>query len=274
MGLSAGGARVPFAPGARVKALEVDGVSVRFGGETVLDRVSFAVYAGEIVALIGPSGCGKSTLLNGVAGFLKPDEGRIRAAGADVTGPGTDRGVVFQDLALFPWLNVIDNVAFALRMQGAPRRERHEKAAELLAVVGLAGREGARIRDLSGGMKQRVALARTLAMNPDVLLMDEPFSALDALTRDSLQEELLRIQRQTGTTVLLVTHSIDEAVYLSDRVMLMDRGPGRIAETLGIDMPRPREPEIRTTSLFNQYKRHIMAHLRRQLADAKGKEDR
>jgi ABC-type nitrate/sulfonate/bicarbonate transport system ATPase subunit len=247
--------------------LQVDGVCVRFGGETVLDKVSFAVKTGEIVALIGPSGCGKSTLLNCIAGFLRPDEGRICAHGADVTGPGTDRGVVFQDLALFPWLNVIDNVAFALRMRGVPKRERHERAAELLMTVGLAGREHARIRDLSGGMKQRVALARTLAMNPDVLLMDEPFSALDALTRDALQDELLRIQRQTGTTVLIVTHSIDEAVYLSGRVLLMDAGPGRIAEELLIDIVYPREPDVRTTPLFNQYKRHIMEHLRRQSAD-------
>ncbi len=244
--------------------LDVSELSIHFGTEIILENISFMVQEREFVSIIGPSGCGKSTLMNAIAGFIQAETGQITVAGKKVTQPGTDRGVVFQDLALFPWLSVIDNVAFALRMKGLSKPVRNDKATEILKVVGLTGKERARIQDLSGGMKQRVALARTLVMEPAILLMDEPFSALDAQTRDVLQDELLRIHRQTNTTVIFITHNIDEAIYLSDKVLLMEARPGLITETLEIDLEKPRHPDMRTTARFNEYKRHLMEHLRTQ----------
>ncbi|MCF8567292.1 ABC transporter ATP-binding protein [Alicyclobacillus tolerans] len=246
----------------RKPLLSADGVTLRFGEELILENISFQVREGDFVSIIGPSGCGKSTLLNVLAGFCRPQTGTVEMEGRKVDQPGTERGVVFQDLALFPWLNVIENVAFGLKMNRVDKRARHERARAMLHLVGLHGREAERIQNLSGGMRQRVALARTLVMEPAILLMDEPFSALDAQTRDDLQVELLKIREQLNTTVVLVTHSIDEAIYLSDSVLLMKTKPGRIEEVIDVDLGDIRQPSIRTSARFNEYKQYFMDHLK------------
>lgn len=226
--------------------LSFEAVTKRFtpGGadETLaLDHVDFNVHDHEIVTLVGRSGCGKTTLLNLAAGFLKPTEGRVLIDGAPIQGPGLDRGVVFQEGALFPWLTALQNIEFGPRMEKVPRRERRARARELLALVGLE-RFGDRYpRQLSGGMQQRVAIARALATDPDVLLMDEPFGALDELTRTEMQKELLELWQRTRKTIVFVTHSIIEAVYLSDRVLVLTPHPGRLQDEFSIDLERPRD---------------------------------
>ncbi|MED5017272.1 ABC transporter ATP-binding protein [Paenibacillus chibensis] len=242
--------------------LEMDHISVAYDdGRRVLDDIHLTIEQGEFVSIIGKSGCGKSTLLNVIAGYIRPKHGKVLVQGHEVNKPGPDRGFVFQDLALFPWLSVLDNVSFGLRMAGVGKQERHERSREAIRMVGLAGSEHKSISDLSGGMKQRVAIARTLVTKPNILLMDEPFSALDEQTRESLQEELLRIQKETGMTVILVTHSIDEAIYLSDRVAVFD-DQGRIHNLIQIGLGKPRIPEIRVSSYFNEYKKQLMKDLR------------
>ena len=222
------------------KYLSIEGVGMSFGASEILARIDLQIRKGEFVTLIGHSGCGKSTLLNLVAGLLKPTLGAILLAGKHVAGPGPDRGVVFQNHSLLPWLTCFENVYLAVeRVFPHKKRERTHAALEL---VGLSHAEHKYPHQISGGMKQRVGIARALAIEPKVLLLDEPFGALDALTRATLQDELMRIVATTGATVLMVTHDVDEAVLLSDRVVMMSNGPAaRIGEVLEIPLPRPRE---------------------------------
>jgi len=205
--------------------------------------VSFAMDASEFLCIVGPSGCGKSTLLNIIAGFLTPTAGEIRVGGKPVRGYGMDRGVVFQDFAqLFPWRTALGNVAFGLEMKGVPKDERERIALRQLALVKLDKFANAYPHQLSGGMQQRVAIARALAYNPAVLLMDEPFAALDAMTRDEMQRLLAEVWRETRKTVIYVTHNVAEAVYLGDRVIVMTPHPGRVKSELRVGLPRPRDP--------------------------------
>ena len=205
-----------------------------------LADISLAVAEGEFVSILGPSGCGKSTLLYIVGGFVRQTSGSVAVDGAPVTGPGPDRGPVFQEFALFPWKTVLGNVMYGLIAQGVPKPEAEAKARALIALVHLGGYENFYPKELSGGMKQRVAIARTLAYGPSILLMDEPFGAFDAHTRTGLQHELLEIWERDRKTVLFVTHSVEEAVFLSDRVVVLTRSPGRIKAEVRIDLPRPR----------------------------------
>jgi len=227
--------------------LELRSVSKTFqtrrGDTHALQDITLDVAAGEFVCLLGPSGCGKSTLLNIVAGLEKPDTGEVRMDARPVTEPGRDRVVIFQEAALFPWLNVRDNVAFGLAAVGVPRSERMAKTDRYLQIVRLGSFKKAFVHELSGGMKQRVALARALALEPEVLLMDEPFAALDAQTRDSLHDELQDIWAQTGKTILFVTHNVREALVLGDRVLLMSARPGHIKREFRCELPRPRHIE-------------------------------
>jgi NitT/TauT family transport system ATP-binding protein len=226
--------------------LVVDDVSkwFRTSRQTVhaLDHISLEIAEGEFVCLVGPSGCGKSTLLDIIAGLATPDEGRVMADNEPVLNPGRHRLVMFQEAALFPWLNVIGNVMFGLKLKpGLRNKERLEVAKFFLHLVGLDKFAAAHVHELSGGMKQRVALARALAPNPRVLLMDEPFAALDALTREQLYSDIQRIWQKRRKTIVFVTHNVREAVCLADRVILFSRNPGRIREQFKIDLPRPRD---------------------------------
>jgi NitT/TauT family transport system ATP-binding protein len=226
--------------------IEANNVSKSFtterGKVLALDNVSVKVGEGEFLCLVGPSGCGKSTLLNLIAGLDQPDSGQILANGVNITGPGRDRMVMFQEHALFPWLDVMENVLFGLRLKpGLNSKERQEVAKYYLHLVGLENFERANIHELSGGMKQRVALARALAPNPRVLLMDEPFAALDALTREHLYGDIQRIWEARRKTIIFVTHNVREAACLGDRVLLFSPNPGRIRAEFRIDLPRPRD---------------------------------
>jgi NitT/TauT family transport system ATP-binding protein len=227
-----------------------------------LDGISLTINEGEFVALLGPSGCGKSTLLNLLAGFEKTTEGTLLFDGATVTRPGPDRGVVFQEAALFPWLNVWENVVFGPRVQGVARSEYEPKARSLLKLVGLEAFADALPVQLSGGMRQRVGIARVLAMSPRALLMDEPFGALDAQTRLAMQQLLLDVWQSLGTTVLFVTHDIDEAILLSDRICVMSARPGRIMRTIPIALARPRSIASLTSPEVMAYKAGIMSDMK------------
>lgn len=240
-------------------------------GENVhaLNDISLSVRAHEFVSVIGPSGCGKSTFLRIVAGLDRPTGGEIRVSGAKVTGPGADRGMVFQEYALLPWKTTQANIEFGLRLKGVAREERARVARRFIDMVGLAGFENKYPHQLSGGMRQRAAVARVLANNPTVLLMDEPFAAVDAMTRQRLQEELAVIATTERTTVLFVTHSIDEAVFLSDRVVALSGRPGRIVADIDIDLPRPRRwAELLQDSRFRQYRETLTASIERTGAGA------
>jgi NitT/TauT family transport system ATP-binding protein len=208
-----------------------------YGEVAALDGLDFSARSGELVSIVGPSGCGKSTFLHIVGGFVAPGAGSVHVDGVPVTGPHPSRGIVFQELALFGWKTVLGNVGF-----GVPRRERTERARRYIELVGLSGFERHYPAQLSGGMKQRVALARSLIMDPEILLMDEPFGAVDAQTRTVLQRELLTIWQRTRMTVVFVTHSVDEALTLSDRVYVLSRRPARVKEVLDVGLPRPRDP--------------------------------
>jgi NitT/TauT family transport system ATP-binding protein len=234
-----------------------------------IDAVSFDVQAGEFLVLVGPSGCGKSTLLDLIAGLTHPAEGEVLLDGKTITGPGLDRGVVFQQYALFPWRTAQANVEFGLEVKGVGRRERTRRAEEVLALVGLSGFADRYPHELSGGMKQRVAIARSLAYEPGVLLMDEPYAALDAQTRESLQDELLAIWRRTRTTIVFITHSIDEAVYLGERVAVMTSRPGRIKAMFDVrlDPPAPGE-DARSTPAFTSKRREIWESLHDEVEKA------
>ena len=220
--------------------LEVRNVSKSYGGRLVLRDINLTVAEREFICILGHSGCGKSTLLNLIAGYIPPDSGEIIVDGKPVTGPSRSRGMVFQDHALFPWLTVLNNIAFGPRVQKVPRQQAKSIAREYLKLVGLEAYESHYPSQLSGGMKQRVGIARALAGQPDILLMDEPFGALDVLTRESMQAELRRICEKLKPTVLFVTHSISEAVYLADRVVIMKHGI--IADVFEVNMPHPRSP--------------------------------
>ena len=222
-------------------------------------NVNFNIDASEFLCIVGPSGCGKSTLLNIIAGFLTPTGGQIRIGGKAVTGHGMDRGVVFQDFAqLFPWRTALGNVTFGLEMKGVPKEERDKIAHEQLRLVKLEKFTGSFPHHLSGGMQQRVAIARALAYNPSVLLMDEPFAALDALTRDDMQRLLAEVWRATRKTVIYVTHNVAEAVYLADRVVVMSSHPGTVKTEVKIDLPRPRDP---LSLEFVECQKQLMRHL-------------
>jgi NitT/TauT family transport system ATP-binding protein len=228
----------------------------------VLQDITLEIAPQEFVCILGPSGCGKSTLLGALAGHLALSSGSIRLDGASVTGPHPDRGIVFQQHTLFPWKRVIDNVAFGLKIQGVPRKERLERARALLALVHLEAFANRYPAALSGGMQQRVEIARALINSPRVLLMDEPFGALDAQTRLSMQELLLDVWTRLRTTVVFVTHDIDEALFLGDRVLIMSARPGRILENLRVDFARPRRRELMAEPDFVRLKRHCLELLR------------
>ena len=220
--------------------LKFEKVGFQYDGRAIMRDVSFAIRPGELVAVLGPSGCGKTTILNMVAGFLQPSEGAAIIDGQEITGPGPDRGVVFQAAALYDWMTVADNISFSLRCARRPKKERRQVALEMAALVNLTGFEDSYPYQLSGGMRQRVGLARVLAAKPKVMLMDEPFSALDVQTREALQEEVLRIRDRTGCTILFVTHSIDEAVFLGDRIFLLTDLTDGAYDEFAIDLPSPR----------------------------------
>jgi NitT/TauT family transport system ATP-binding protein len=243
--------------------IEVRDVSLSYdtpaGRVTGVEAASFDLGQSEFLCIVGPSGCGKSTLLNLIAGFLKPSGGEIRIGGKPVNGHGLDRGVVFQDFAqLFPWRTALGNVAFGLEMKGVAKAEREEIARKQLALVKLEKFCAAYPHHLSGGMQQRVAIARALAYNPSVLLMDEPFAALDALTRDDMQRLLAEVWRETAKTIVYVTHNVAEAVYLADRVIVMTPHPGRVKTTIEIALPRPRDP---LSVAFLDYQKLLLNHL-------------
>jgi NitT/TauT family transport system ATP-binding protein len=223
------------------------------------------VQEGEFLSIVGPSGCGKSTFLNILLGLIKLDSGDLRMHGRQITGPGTDRAMVFQEFGLLPWRTVQNNIELGLELKKVPAQARRVVADRLIEMVGLSGFEGHYPHELSGGMKQRVGLARALATDPDVLLMDEPFAALDAQTRDLMQVELLRIWREARKTVLFVTHQIDEAIYLSDRVMVMSKRPGRAKKIFDIKLPRPRDYEMRVKPEFNELKLEIWNTLKDEI---------
>lgn len=242
-------------------AIELRGVTKTFGTTEAdrilaLDGIDLDVAAGEFVCLLGPSGCGKSTLLNAVAGFVAPTSGEIVANGRPAAEPGPDRGMVFQEYALFPWMTVRANIAFGLEMRGEPKSAIDAKVNELLAKLRLKEFAGRFPKDLSGGMRQRVAIARVLALDSPILLMDEPFGALDALTRRNLQDELLRIFEELGKTILFVTHSIDESIYLADRIVVMTYRPGRVKAIVPVTFPRPRDAG---SPPFNDLRRELSA---------------
>jgi len=237
--------------------LAISGLCKSFDALRVLDNIRLDVATGEFVSLVGPSGCGKTTFLRIIAGLEDSDDGAIAIDGKTVTKPGVDRGFVFQADSLLPWRNVHRNALIGLEVNGRTGAEERSRTQSLLRLVGLGGFEGFRPRQLSGGMRQRVNLARALAIDPQILLMDEPFSALDAQTREIMQTELMRIWEQGRKTVLFVTHQIDEAVFLSDRILVFARRPGRLQESVEIALPRPRTLAIKRTAEFVAYVDHI-----------------
>jgi NitT/TauT family transport system ATP-binding protein len=232
---------------------------------TALKNFGLEVGRGEFVSIVGPSGCGKSTFLNIVLGLVRPEAGEIQLNGKTITGPGQERAMVFQEFGLLPWRTVQANVELGLELKGVSVGDRSNRAMELIKLVGLDGFERHYPHELSGGMKQRVGLARALATDPEVLLMDEPFAALDAQTRDLMQTELLQIWERTRKTVLFVTHSIEEAAYLSDRVVMMTARPGTNKSVVQIKLPRPRDYEMRLTPEFNEIKSKIWDTLKEEL---------
>ena len=242
------------------------GLAMRFktksGSVVALDDLDIDIRPGEFVALLGPSGCGKSTLLNLVAGILKPTDGQVTIDGKPVKGPNPDCGIVFQNHSLFPWMSVLENVAFGPKMLGSA--DPIGTARTFLSLVGLEKQASAWPSSLSGGMQQRVGIARALATYPPVLLMDEPFGALDAQTRSIMQEELLKIWSQFKTTVIFVTHDIEEAIFLADRVVVMKTLPGGIKRQVPIDLPRPREPSMIKSEPFNRYRGEIFELIREE----------
>lgn len=257
------------APDASVQAkLRVERLSHEFAGPSpdhrlrVLENVDFSARPGEFIALVGPSGCGKSTLLSLLDGLLRPASGRVLMDGREVTGPGADRALVFQAASLFPWRTILRNIAYGLEIQGVGRRRAHERAIEMIELVGLKGFEQFYPYSISGGMAQRVNLARALAVDPDILLMDEPFAALDAHTREAMQAELLRIWGATRKTILFVTHQIEEAVFLADRVLVLTARPATVKLSVTIELARPRDLTVKRTPEFIRYEETIWQSVR------------
>jgi NitT/TauT family transport system ATP-binding protein len=241
------------------------------GSKTVnaLEGFDLVIRDGEFVCLLGPSGCGKTTVLRIIAGLESKSSGRVLVHGSAVDSAGSDRGMVFQEFALFPWRTVRRNIEFGLEMKGVPPEKRNETSTRLIELVGLKGFEDAHPRQLSGGMKQRVGIARALANNPAVLLMDEPFGALDAQTRNLMQKELLRIWEATRKTILFVTHSVDEAVFLADRIVIMTARPGKVREIVDVGLPRPRD---RTSNDFISVRGKVLSELDEEFEKARAKE--
>lgn len=255
--------------GVKAPLIHIAGVSKHYRSRgarvTALAQVDLDIARGEFVSIVGPSGCGKSTLLYILGGFLPAEEGAIEIRGRRIEGPGIDRGVVFQEYALFPWLTVEQNIAYGLVNAGMERKRRDETVRHYVSLIGLQGFEQRYPRELSGGMRQRVAIARTLACDPDILLLDEPLGALDALTRETMQDELLRLWQGTGKTVLMVTHDVSEAVFLSQRVVVMSKRPGRIVDNFAIDLDRsrPRE-ELMVCDAYNEMRSRVWLAVRRE----------
>jgi len=256
--------------------VQIKDVSVRFGSKgrmtEAASRVSLEVKPGEFVSIIGPSGCGKSTLLNIVAGFIKPSEGEALLDGRPIGGPGADRGVVFQQYSLFPWMTVRKNVEFGLKMKGLGQNQREAAARSLLGMAGLLAFENHYPDQLSGGMKQRVGIVRALATSPQVMLMDEPFGALDSQTRTVMQEILTNMWQQLQLSVLFITHDIEEAIFLSEKVYVMTARPGRIKAEIPIPLPRPRTPEMTASPTFQALVRQLKALIREESLAAMGGE--
>ena len=250
--------------------IEIDDLGIAYGSNgrriEAVRQFTLMTTPGEFVALLGPSGCGKTTVLNAVAGFVQPDAGTIVVDGEPVRGPGADRGMVFQQHSLFPWKTVLANVEFGLKMRGTKKSLRTSQARGYLDLVGLAGFEDAYPAELSGGMQQRVGIARTLVNRPRVMLMDEPFGALDAQTRLNMQELLLNVWREVRTTVIFVTHDIDEALFLSDRVAVMTARPGEIRDVVAVKLNRPRAAEVITTAEVMALKARVLAQVREESA--------
>ena len=249
--------------GCDVATIELEDVSKTYdankrdSGVEAVRNVSMHVGSGEFVSIVGPTGCGKSTLMEIVAGLTDPTAGEVTIAGEPVTGPRRDVGVVFQKDSTFPWRTVLENVEFGLQMHGVTFDERRERSRDVIELVGLSGFEDTYPNELSGGMRQRVAIARTLVMNPAVMLMDEPFGALDEQTRIMLGDELLSIAAETEQTTLFITHSINEAIHLSDRVVVMSARPGQIKETVEVDIPRPRNTDVFGSERFNDLSERV-----------------
>lgn len=229
--------------GLNVERLSKTFVDKRGRSVTAIEDVSITAAPGEFVSIVGPSGCGKSTLLYIIAGFLEPTSGTISLDESPIRGPGPDRSIVFQNYSLFPWKTALGNVTYGLREKGVPREQRNIRGRELLRMVGLEGSEDLYPKQLSGGMQQRVAIARTLAVDPQVLLMDEPLGALDAMTRAAMQDEVARIWERTRTTAVLVTHSVEEAIYLSTKIYVLSRRPATVLKEIVVDLARPRTRE-------------------------------
>jgi NitT/TauT family transport system ATP-binding protein len=252
--------------------IEIEGVSKEFAkGERrvlAIEDISLRVAEREFVAILGPSGCGKSTLLNMIAGFDRPTRGTVRVNGEEIVDPSPNRGVVFQEPALFPWFSVMENVLFGPKTQRRPAGEYRRDAAQILDQVGLRGFESNYPAELSGGMRQRVGIARVLIMQPQVLLMDEPFGSLDAQTRMVMQELLLQVWERHHQTVLFVTHDIEEALLLADRVCVMTARPGRTKKNIDVGIPRPRAIEVTTSPEFNALRREVLALIREESAGA------
>lgn len=239
------------------------------GREVVaIDEINLAIRNKEFATILGPSGCGKSTLLRIVAGLMKPTRGMVRLDGTAISGPGRDRGMVFQSYTLFPWLTVMENIQFGLGLSGVAKVEQEQIAKAFVEKVGLRGFEEAYPRALSGGMKQRVAIARALANNPAILLLDEPFGALDAQTRSLMQELLTQVWEDLHKTILFVTHDVEEAIFLSDRVFIMTARPGRIKAEIGIPLERPRSYELKATEIFLKLKRQALTLIREEAIKA------
>jgi len=260
----AAGARTPAEAG----ILVVDDIVKQFatpdGPLIAVDRVSLSVRPGEFLAVIGPSGCGKSTLFNIIGGLLDGYQGAVTVGGETVRGPHPAIGMVFQEESTFPWRTVIENVAFPLEIAGVPKRDRFDKARKFIALVGLGGFEKRYPAELSGGMRQRVTIARTLASEPKILLMDEPFASLDEQTRLLLGDKVLQIQQDLKQTTLLITHNITEAVQLADRILVMTYRPGRVKRIVQIDLPRPRSSDVVSSESFGRYVAQIWSDLREE----------
>lgn len=247
---------------AEMPKLEVCQLSKQFKQLLVLDEVSLQLYQNEFVCIVGASGCGKSTLLNIIAGLMPPTSGQVLVDGEVVLGPGPDRGMIFQSYSLFPWLTVADNIGFGLQLRSMSQTEKNERIHYFLEVVGLTKFAQAYPKELSGGMKQRVAIARSLANQPEVLLMDEPFGALDAQTKEQMQEFLLTLWQQTHTTILMITHDVEEAIFLGQRIYVMTAHPGRIQQQIPITLPPDRDLEMKLSPDFIEIKKTVIHSLR------------